>query len=118
MEVDNPFAGYVAPPLDGIWATAPFLHNASVPTLELVLNSLERPTYWRRENLESTNFDEEAGGWRYIALPYGQRDASSDENVVMIYDTTFFSQDNGGHNYGDHYTDAERRAVIEYLKTL
>ncbi|MCB0641474.1 MAG: hypothetical protein KDC44_07525, partial [Phaeodactylibacter sp.] len=31
--------GYVAPPLDGIWATAPYLHNGSVPTLYDLLNS-------------------------------------------------------------------------------
>src|SRR5262249_35776361 len=26
-------AGYQAPPLDGIWATAPYFHNGSVPTV-------------------------------------------------------------------------------------
>jgi hypothetical protein len=31
--------GYQAPPLDGVWATAPYLHNGSVPTLYGVLNS-------------------------------------------------------------------------------
>ncbi len=36
-------AGYQAPPLDGIWATAPYLHNGSVPTLYHVLNSKVRP---------------------------------------------------------------------------
>ena len=34
-----PFKGYIAPPLDGIWATAPYLHNGSVPSLETLLNS-------------------------------------------------------------------------------
>jgi len=24
--------GYVAPPLDGVWASAPYFHNGSVPT--------------------------------------------------------------------------------------
>ena len=33
------YDGYIAPPLDGIWITAPYLHNGSVPTLEGVLNS-------------------------------------------------------------------------------
>ncbi|HYN79052.1 MAG TPA: hypothetical protein VES73_14820, partial [Lamprocystis sp. (in: g-proteobacteria)] len=42
-----PALGYIAPPLDGVWATAPYLHNDSVPTLAAVLNSPARPTYWR-----------------------------------------------------------------------
>ncbi len=35
--------GYQAPPLDGIWATAPYFHNGSVPTLYDVLKSSARP---------------------------------------------------------------------------
>jgi len=34
---------YQAPPLDGIWATAPYFHNGSVPTVYHVLNSKARP---------------------------------------------------------------------------
>ncbi len=40
--------GYVAQPLDGIWASAPYLHNGSIPTLEDLLNSNQRPVYWER----------------------------------------------------------------------
>ncbi len=40
--------GYTAPPLDGIWATAPYLHNGSVPTLRSLLFPEERPRVWRR----------------------------------------------------------------------
>ncbi len=40
--------GYVAPPLDGVWASPPYFHNGSVPTLWHVLNPSERPTVWRR----------------------------------------------------------------------
>lgn len=35
--------GYQAPPLDGVWATAPYLHNGSVPTLADVLDSKSAP---------------------------------------------------------------------------
>jgi hypothetical protein len=38
--------------------------------------------------------------------------------AYRIYDTTYWSQSNAGDTFGDHLTDAERRAVIEYLKTL
>ena len=61
----SPFPGYVAPPLDGIWATAPFLHNGSVPNLELLLNSRARPgvvnglgVWWRKLGRNGTNVNE------------------------------------------------------------
>jgi mono/diheme cytochrome c family protein len=117
MVPNDPFPGYMPPPLDGIWATAPFLHNGSVPTIALVLNSRARPRYWRRVDFDSTNFDEEALGWPFVEVPYGQDEAPEAERE-LIYDTTKLSQSNLGHPFGDHLTDEQRRAVLEYLKTL
>jgi mono/diheme cytochrome c family protein len=117
MEPNDPFPGYMPPPLDGIWATAPYLHNGSVPTVELMLNSRARPRYWRRVDLDSRNFDEEALGWPHIALDTPQAEAPESERR-FIYDTSYWSQSNAGHTFGDHLTPDERRAVIEYLKTL
>ena len=117
MVPNDPFPGYMPPPLDGIWATAPYLHNGSVPNVELMLNSSARPTYWKRVDYDTTNFDEEALGWPYVALPYPQALAPAAERKY-VYDTTYFSQSNQGHPFGDHLTAEERRAVIEYLKTL
>ncbi len=113
----DPFPGYVPPPLDGIWATAPFLHNGSVPSVALVLDSKARPKYWKRVDYDSTHFDEETLGWPYFELPYGQAEAPAAERKY-VYDTTLWSQTRGGHTFGDGYSDAERRAVVEYLKTL
>jgi len=117
MVPDDPYPGYMAPPLDGIWATAPFLHNGSVPTIEGVLNSAIRPTYWKRSSFDTTEFDQDALGWPADVLDYGQADAD-DEERRFIYDTTLISHDNGGHRFGDALTDDERSAVLEYLKTL
>lgn len=117
MVPNDPFPGYMAPPLDGIWATAPFLHNGSVPNLELVLSSSKRPTYWRRIDYDSTNFDEIGVGWPYVEVSEAQRYADADERK-HIYDTTYWSQSNKGHTFGDVLSDSERRAVLEYLKTL
>lgn len=117
MEPDDPFPGYMAPPLDGVWATAPFLHNGSVPTIELVLDSTRRPKYWKRENFDSANFDEAALGWPFEELTHGQDGAAEDERR-FIYDTTFQAHANTGHTFGDHLTPTERTAVLEYLKTL
>lgn len=118
MVPDDPFPGYLAPPLDGVWATGPFLHNGSVPTIELVLNSKARPKSWRRVDLDSKNFDQQALGFPFKPLTFGQNDAPFGEDVKMIYDTSFLSQSNAGHIYGDVLSDDERRAVLEYLKTL
>lgn len=117
LVVDDPVVGYTAPPLDGIWATAPFFHNGSVPTLELVLDSGSRPTRWKRVDYDSTNFDEAELGWPWIELPYSWADAPDDERK-FVYDTTQLGHGNRGHDFGDALSLAERTAVIEYLKTL
>jgi mono/diheme cytochrome c family protein len=114
---DDPTLGYMAPPLDGVWATGPFLHNGSVPTIELLLNSKARPKFWKRVDFDSKNFDQTTLGWPFEALTVGQ-EGSIALDRKHIYDTTKFGQGNGGHEFGDHLTAAERRAVIEYLKTL
>ncbi|MCY0991041.1 c-type cytochrome [Nannocystis sp. ILAH1] len=113
---DDPTPGYTAPPLDGIWATAPYFHNGSVPSIALVLDSTARPSSWRRLDYDSTHFDQAALGW-----PWEPATAWSEAPVSerkFIYDTTAFGYGNGGHTFGDHLDDAERQALLEYLKTL
>lgn len=104
-----PGQGYVAPPLDGIWATAPYLHNGSVPTLEALLDSSSRPTYWER-SFDNTDYDLQKVGWNYE-----DRDSKLSSQT---YDTTLRGYGNGGHIFGDRFTDGERAAVIEYMKGL
>lgn len=104
-----PSFGYVAPPLDGIWATAPYLHNASVPTLEDLLNSPQRPKYWKRQ-WENYDFDPEKVGWNYERKQNGIG--------KYTFDTTIPGYSNVGHYFGDKLNGTERKAVIEYLKTL
>ena len=117
MEPNNPFPGYMAPPLDGVWASGPYLHNGSVPTIAAVLDSSKRPKFWRRVDHDSAHFDEAALGWPFIELQYGHADAAADEKK-FIYDTTQFAHSNPGHTFGDQLTPDERKAVLEYLKTL
>ena len=112
-----PAPGYVAPPLDGIWATAPFLHNGSVPTLAALLDSTARPRFWTR-SFDTSDYDEGAVGWRHQTLEAGQEAAASEEERVLIYDTTRLGYDNRGHTFGDDLSPEDRAAVIEYLKTL
>lgn len=109
--------GYVAPPLDGVWATAPYLHNGSVPTIAALLDSSIRPTYWTRTH-DSTDYDQQSLGWNYTELDHGQADEEDPQLRERIYDTTQLGYWNRGHEFGDELTAEERVAVIEYLKTL
>jgi hypothetical protein len=112
-----PAPGYIAPPLDGIWASAPYLHNGSVPTVAAVLESSARPRYWTR-SFRDDDYDAEALGWNHTVLTEGHDAIADDDQRKRVYDTTLVGYGNGGHTYGDELTAAERAAVIEYLKTL
>lgn len=105
----TPERGYIAPPLDGIWATAPYLHNGSIPTLEDLLNSSQRPVYWKR-SFNSSDLDYEKVGWNYTV--------ESNGGDTEIYDTTLPGYTNTGHSFGDGLSTDERASLIEYLKTL
>lgn len=111
--------GYQAPPLDGIWATAPYLHNGSVPTLYGVLNSKARPRLFTRSyHTGEADYDRERVGWKVTALAAPPDDRLPAIERRKVYDTTKSGRSNAGHTYGDGLTDDERWAVIEYLKTL
>ncbi len=112
-----PAPGYMPPPLDGIWATAPFLHNGSVPTLGTLLDSKQRPTYWLR-SFDTDDYDPAQVGWRYRALDHGKQGAQDDLQRKRLYDTTLPGYSNQGHTFGDILKQEERQALLEYLKTL
>jgi hypothetical protein len=119
----DPQPGYVAPPLDGIWATAPYLHNGSVPTIAALLDSSTRPAYWSRKYdangvYDSNDYDDARVGWNFTAVDHGQADENDPIKKIHIYDTTLPGYGNGGHTFGDPLSAADRAAVIEYLKTL
>jgi mono/diheme cytochrome c family protein len=105
----EPSSGYVAPPLDGIWITAPYLHNGSVPTLDALLDSRKRPKYWERD-FTYLQYDYENVGWKY--------ETPQKPTAKKTYNTTLRGYSNTGHTFGDVLSDKERKAVIEYLKTL
>ena len=104
-----PYRGYIAPPLDGIWVTAPYLHNGSVPDLEGVLNSKARPTYWKR-NFNTANYNYDIPGYQFEVKAAG--------GGAETYNTTLKGFSKEGHYFGDDLSAIERRSVIEYLKTL
>jgi hypothetical protein len=111
--------GYQAPPLDGLWATAPYLHNGSVPTVYDVLNSRARPKIFTRSFAgREVDYDRTRLGWRIRMLDQAPDPGSPAIERRKVYNTTQPGRGNRGHTFGDKLTEAERIAVIEYLKTL
>ena len=111
--------GYQAPPLDGVWATAPYFHNASVPTVYHVLHSDSRPAvYTRSFQTEREDYDQEKLGWKIQLIQDPPDKHLEKHHRHRIYDTTRPGRGRGGHTFGDRLTHMERMAVIEYLKTL
>ncbi|WP_425616463.1 cytochrome c [Anatilimnocola sp. NA78] len=106
--------GYVAQPLDGIWASAPYLHNGSVPTLWHMLHPSERPKIWKRTE---TGYDQKRVGLEvetFDALPASLSAAQTREH----FHTERFGKSAAGHDYPDALSEDEKTAVLEYLKTL
>lgn len=101
---------YSPPPLDGVWATAPYFHNGSVPTLDAVLDPSLRPAIFRR-SFEPEDYDFERLGW-----PFEEVQEKGDD--ISVYDTTRPIYGNGGHTFAAGLSDDERRDLLEYLKTL
>ncbi len=107
--------GYVAPPLDGIWATAPYFHNGSVPTLWHVLHPEQRPVVWRRTE---DGYDRERVGLEFESFDRVPRDIVAPAEKRMYFDTRKFGKKNSGHTYPNELDEQEKRAVLEYLKTI
>lgn len=102
--------GYLAQPLVGIWARAPYFHNGSVPTLRGVLDSASRPQTWKRTGSEVADYDQDNVGLRFTE--------PSDENDPTVYDTRKPGLSNQGHPFGDPLTEQERSDLLAYLKRL
>lgn len=106
--------GYMAPPLDGIWASAPYLHNGSVPTLWHMLHPGQRPTVWTRSRIE---LDEHRVGLKVEEL--NELPSSITQRDRRLYfDTRAFGKSKVGHTFPDQLTEEERTAVLEYLKSI
>jgi hypothetical protein len=110
--------GYQAPPLDGIWASAPYFHNGCAPTLHDVLNSKTRPKIFTRSyRTDADDYDAIKVGWK-IKTVDRVPDGLSPFERRKYYDTTQSGRTNTGHTFGDDFTEEERTAVVEYLKKL
>jgi Cytochrome c len=120
--VETKRIGYQAPPLDGVWATAPYLHNGSVPTLHALLASSTRPgRYTRPPSTDFVHYDKAHVGWKFTDVSAEELASTARRSpfqAKFIIDTSRFGMTNGGHTFGDDLSEEERMDLIEYLKTL
>jgi hypothetical protein len=101
--------GYANQPLDGIWLRGPYLHNGSVPTLRDLLEVPgNRPSvFYRGYDV----FDQERVGF-VSTVPF------ANGQTFFRFDTALPGNGNGGHLYGTTLPDADKRALVEYMKTF
>jgi len=121
MGIDRPNMvkqeAYQSPPLDGIWLRAPYLHNGSVPNLRQMLEPEETRVrvFYRGYDVYNpedvgfitSNAEAERFGWKLEI-----------ERVGWKLDVGERGNGNKGHNYGTSLTSEEKRALLEFLKTL
>lgn len=98
-------AQYRGRPLNGVWATGPFLHNGSVRTLADLLKPVEdRPVQFR---VGDETFDPEGIGF-----------AEAPEGEGFLFDTTLPGNSKAGHEYGTQLGTNQKAALLEYLKSI
>jgi mono/diheme cytochrome c family protein len=107
--------GYVAPPLDGVWASAPYFHNGSVPTLWHLLHAESRPRVWLRSE---DGYDEARVGLEVTELAELPASAQDGAEKRRYFDTQLRGKSGAGHTFPEQLSEEEKRAVLEYLKTL
>ena len=107
--------GYMARPLVGVWTTAPYLHNGSVPTLDDLLKpAKDRPTIFPVGHREYdpiklgyvSTFDQVPEDQRYVMTPFDTR-LPGNRNTG-----------HEGHSYGTDLDADGRKALLTYLKML
>jgi hypothetical protein len=104
---------YKGRPLDGIWATAPYLHNGSVPNLTELLTAPENRKPWFC--VGDGQYDPENVGYKTY---YGSAKQCPPGTRTQMVDTSRTGSSNLGHSYGTTLTATEKRRLIEYLKSL
>lgn len=115
LEVVEEPDGYVAPPLDGVWASAPYFHNGSVPTLWHVLHPEQRPAVWQRTE---DGYDQKRVGLEIAEFERRPETVKAAEDARRYFETRIQGKSAAGHEFPNELDDAEKQALLEYLKTL
>ena len=114
FEAKHPNLGYTSRPLNGVWATPPFLHNGSVPTIyDLMLPPSQRQKSFF---LATREYDPKKLGFVTDNSKIGNNfEFKTRDDKGNLID----GNSNDGHDdSNDKLSDEDRYAIIEYLKTL
>ena len=105
---DNALLAYKARPLEGIWATPPYLHNGSVPSLYYLLQPpAKRPATFAM------------GARVFDTMHVGYDTSPTAPGNSFTFDTSKDGNSNKGHVYGvGALTETQRLELLEYLKGL
>jgi mono/diheme cytochrome c family protein len=120
LDLPQVIPAYKPRPLAGIWATAPYLHNGSVPTIFHLLSPVdERPKTFR------------VGSREFDPVHLGLAEAGED---YWLFDTSLTGNHNIGHEFSKNFDESkigqpsqkgmigpylspdDRLAIIEHLK--
>ncbi len=105
-----PKGSYEARVMQGIWAAAPYLHNGSVPTLaELLKPAAERVKQFKI-----------GGAYDTINVGLAVEQSQFKNDLLVTTDCTNLNSGNSrcGHEFGTSLPEQEKKALLEYLKSL
>ena len=111
--INDTTASYKARPLNGIWSTAPYLHNGSVPSLYELLLPKKLPELQSGDEFRPDEFI--VGSREFDPVKVGYKSSGYDG---YKFSTSAYGNSNSGHLYGTALTDKERWELLEYLKEL
>lgn len=122
---DNP--GYTAMHMDGLWLRGPYLHNGSVPTLRALLEppACRPQVFYRGSDL----VDQDHVG--FVSLRCGEppppvlpgcapvpvQSGCMPPDKGFRLDTRERGNGNGGHTFGTTLPEADKAALVAYLRT-
>ncbi|WP_256205453.1 di-heme-cytochrome C peroxidase [Nitrosomonas cryotolerans] len=113
---------YKARPLNGVWATAPYLHNGSVSSLyQLLLSDTEREKSFyvgsRELDTKQVGFEPNQDGNSFLFNTVDKQGKPIPGNSNLGHSGPNYTQTQEGGEWRD-YTSEERYQLIEYMKTL
>lgn len=114
-----PGEGYAAPPLTGIWSSAPYFHNGSVPTLWHLMHPSDRPAAFQvgghaldLDLVGIAGHMSADGRWLYS-------DSYKPWSAPVLVETSKPGLGNGGHEVPfNTMSEADKQDLIEFLKKL
>ena len=120
---DAVLLGYKARPLNGVWATAPFLHNGSVPSLYQLLRPAKdrlQPFYVGSRDFDpkEVGFDTKKFEGGFLFRTHDDAGKPIPGNANSGHEGKLYTQTKGEDGIFRDFTDDQRYAIVEYMKTL